>query len=141
RPKEFAIVSEQDAVFDTTEAVRLFQNRVEHRREIFGRGVDDLQEFGDGGLPRQSLVTLSRAFFELRFEFGDGLPQIGKRFLALYSHLRASEPPLLDSYAKSKTLGSRMALWVGRSAGSVSPDRDVRSLAAPTNYGIDQNVS
>src|SRR6516162_10521059 len=29
---------------------RLFQYRVEHRREIAGRGVDDLQYFGGGGL-------------------------------------------------------------------------------------------
>src|SRR6516165_102862 len=106
-PKKLAIVSQQDAVFGTAEAVRFFQYRIEDRREIAGRGVDNLQEFGDGGLPRQSLVALGGAFLDLRLKFGDGPPQIGKRCLAFHSHSRASEASVLDSYAKSKTLDSR----------------------------------
>jgi hypothetical protein len=106
-PKKFAIVSKKDAVFGTAEAVRLFQNHVEHGREISGRGIDNLQDFGDGSLPRQSFVTLSGTFFEFRFEFADGPPQIGKRSLAFHSHSRVSEPSVLDSYAKSKTLDTR----------------------------------
>ena len=37
--------------------VRLFQHRVEHRREVAGRGIDDLQHFGGRGL----LLQRSRA--------------------------------------------------------------------------------
>ena len=60
--------------------------------------------------PCQSLVALGGAFFEFRFEFADGSPQIGKRCLAFHSHLRASEASVLDSYAKSNTLDSGSAL-------------------------------
>ena len=35
---------------------RLFQHRVEHRREIAGRGVDDLQHLGGRGLLLQRLA-------------------------------------------------------------------------------------
>ena len=41
-----------------TEAVRLFQYRVEHRREVAGRGIDDLQHLGGRGLLLQRLVAL-----------------------------------------------------------------------------------
>ena len=36
----------------------LFQHRVEHRREIAGRGVDDLQHLGGRGLLLQCLARL-----------------------------------------------------------------------------------
>src|SRR5215472_1521637 len=96
RPKKLAVVGQQDAVFGAAEAVRPFQYRVEDRREIAGRGVANLQEFGDSGLPCQSLVAFGGAFIELGFEFGDCPPQIGKRWLALYSHSRASGASVLD---------------------------------------------
>ena len=38
--------------------MRLFQHRVEHRREIAGRGVDDLQYLGGRGLLLQRLARL-----------------------------------------------------------------------------------
>ena len=38
--------------------VRLFQHRVEHRREIAGRGIDDLQHLGGRGLLLQCLARL-----------------------------------------------------------------------------------
>ena len=47
------------------EAVRLFQDRVEYRREIAGRGIDDLQHLGGRGLLLQGLAqsrSMSRAF-------------------------------------------------------------------------------
>ena len=40
------------------EAVRLLQYRVEHRREVAGRGVDDLQHLGGRGLLLQRLARL-----------------------------------------------------------------------------------
>src|SRR6266567_4723860 len=38
--------------------MRLLEYRVEHRREIAGRGIDDLQYFGSGGLLLQGLARL-----------------------------------------------------------------------------------
>ena len=42
------------------EAVRLFQHRVEHRREVAGRGIDDLQYLGGRGLLLQCLARLGQ---------------------------------------------------------------------------------
>jgi hypothetical protein len=57
-PKKFTIVSEKDAVFRTTEAVRLLQYCVEHWDEIAGRGVDDLEDLGRGRLLVARLAQL-----------------------------------------------------------------------------------
>ena len=40
--------------------MRLFQDRVEHRREVAGRGIDDLQHLGRRGLLLQSLARLGQ---------------------------------------------------------------------------------
>ena len=37
---------------------RLFEHRVEHRREVAGRGIDDLQHLGGRGLLLQRLARL-----------------------------------------------------------------------------------
>ena len=38
--------------------MRLFQNSIEHRGEVAGRAVDDLQYLGSGGLLLQRLARL-----------------------------------------------------------------------------------
>ena len=38
--------------------VRLFEHRVEHRYEVAGRGIDDLQDLGGGGLLLQGFARL-----------------------------------------------------------------------------------
>jgi hypothetical protein len=45
--------------------VRLFEHRVEHRREVAGRGVDDLQDLGRGDLLLQRLGDPAIALLEL----------------------------------------------------------------------------
>ena len=40
--------------------MRLLQDRIEHRREVAGRGIDDLQHFGGRGLLLQGLARLSQ---------------------------------------------------------------------------------
>jgi hypothetical protein len=45
--------------------VRLFQHRTEHRREIAGRGIDDLQYLGGRGLLLQRLAEVAVAGVEL----------------------------------------------------------------------------
>src|SRR5436190_1005114 len=44
----------------TAEAMSLLQDRVEHRREVAGRGVDDLQYLGGRGLLLQCLARLGQ---------------------------------------------------------------------------------
>ena len=44
-----------DAESGFTQPHRLFQHRIEHRRQIAGRGVDDLQHLGGRGLLIQRL--------------------------------------------------------------------------------------
>ncbi len=48
----------QAAVHGTTKAMRLFEDRVEHRREITGRAIDDLQHLGGRRLLLQGLARL-----------------------------------------------------------------------------------
>src|SRR5712692_2902718 len=50
RTEEFAVVSEKMAVSSLAEPHHLFEHSVEHRREVAGRAVDDLQYLGGRGL-------------------------------------------------------------------------------------------
>src|SRR5262249_5841562 len=61
-PKKFAVVSEEDAVFGTAEAVRLVQYRIEDGLKVAGRGVDNLQYLGGRALLSERLVALRCAF-------------------------------------------------------------------------------
>ena len=56
--EHLAVVELQTAASGAAEAVRLFEDRVEHRREIAGRAVDDLQDLGGRGLLLQRLARL-----------------------------------------------------------------------------------
>src|SRR5215831_3680144 len=55
-----AVVQKQASEFGPAERVRFFQDRVKHRGEITGRGIDDLQNFGGRGLPLQGLTRLGQ---------------------------------------------------------------------------------
>ena len=55
-----AVPSEKQTECGTAKAGRLFQHRVEYRREIAGRTVDDLQHLGGRGLLLQCLVRLGQ---------------------------------------------------------------------------------
>ena len=57
-PEHRAIVKHQTPNGRAAEAVRLLQDRVEHRRQIAGRGVDHLQHLGGRGLLLQRLALL-----------------------------------------------------------------------------------
>ena len=56
---------------------RLFEHGVEHRGEVAGRGVDDLQDLGGRGLPLEPLVTLGLALGKLTSQIGYELLGIG----------------------------------------------------------------
>ena len=53
------------------------QHGIEYGREVAGRGIDDLQDFGGRGLPLQRLVTLGFALAKLTLEIGYPLIGIG----------------------------------------------------------------
>ncbi len=53
-------VSPQHAESGLTQPHRRFEHRVEHRREVAGRGVDDLQHLGGRGLLLQGLARLGQ---------------------------------------------------------------------------------
>ena len=55
-----AVVSPQEAECTSEEPQRLFQNCLEHRCEIAGRGINDLQHFGGRGLLLQRPVAFSQ---------------------------------------------------------------------------------
>ena len=55
----FAIPGEQDPERWCTQSCRSLQHRVEDRGEIAGRGVDDVQDLGQGRLAGQRVITFA----------------------------------------------------------------------------------
>ena len=53
--------SKQRGIGCAAEPLRSLNHRIEHRREVAGRGVDDLQHLGACCLPAQRLITLGVA--------------------------------------------------------------------------------
>jgi hypothetical protein len=70
-------VSVQEAECTSEEPQRLFQNCLEHRREIAGLGINDLQHLGGRGLLLQRLVPLRSALGKLTLQIGYELLGIG----------------------------------------------------------------
>src|SRR6516225_6286260 len=58
--EDLAVLKKQASMVGAAEAVCLFQDRVEDGGEIAGRGVDDLQYLGSGGLLLQGLARLGQ---------------------------------------------------------------------------------
>ena len=57
-PETLAIVSVERAERRSAQSHRVFQHRIEHRRQIAGRSVDHLQHLGGRGLLLQRLALL-----------------------------------------------------------------------------------
>ena len=76
---EFAVIGPKHPKSRFTQPHRLFEHRIEHRREITGRRIDDLQHLGGRGLSRQRFVALGRYRVELPPQLGYGLPEIDLR--------------------------------------------------------------
>jgi len=67
-----AVVRPENAKSSLAETGRLFEHRVEHRREIAGRGIDDLQYLCGRSLLFERLVTLGFALDKLTLQIGNG---------------------------------------------------------------------
>ena len=72
RVEVLAVIGQQAAKGRLAQKHRLFEDRVEHRGEVAGRGVDNLADLGGGGLAGQRRVALGAALRELAPEIGDG---------------------------------------------------------------------
>src|SRR5262249_15470202 len=105
---------------------RLFEHNLEYRREIAGRGVDDVKDLGGRCLlchrfialsgnrrySRQRVVALDGALYQLRFKLGDGSRRLNLRCFGLRSHLCACQLSFSLSYAKSSKAGRRaISVW------------------------------
>ena len=71
-----AVVGRHQAEGRLAQARCLFEHRVEHRREVAGRAVDDPQHLGGGGLLVECLREFGSAVFDLLFEVGVGALQV-----------------------------------------------------------------
>ncbi len=90
--KQLPVVSGHNPKCRLAQGHGLVQHRIEHRREIARRGIDDPQHLGGRGLLRQRFVSLDDPLLKLRFKLDDSLLQIDSRCVALPSHLVAREP-------------------------------------------------
>ena len=89
RLKALAVEGIEDAEWRSTQPRRLLEHRVEHRREVAGRAVDNPQHLGHRGFAGQRFVALGRPRVELPPKLGYGLSEInlrvvGHRFAYLY---------------------------------------------------------
>jgi hypothetical protein len=75
--EQLAVERPNTRLIGIAQADRPLDHGVEHRREIAGRGIDDLQYLGGGGLLLERLVTLGSAFGKLSLQIGYELFAIG----------------------------------------------------------------
>jgi len=73
----FALDDDQATGGSAAKGMRFLQYRVEHRREVAGRRIDDPQDVGHRSLSCQSLVVLGSALGELASKVSDDLLRIG----------------------------------------------------------------
>src|SRR6516165_2821490 len=86
RTESLTVPKSQGSKRRSAQAVRLLQDRVEHRREIAGRGIDNLQDLRGRRLLLQRLVTLCSAFGKLTLQIGYELFRIGERAVGYRAH-------------------------------------------------------
>ena len=58
RAHMLAVIELKSGMVDAANALRLVEDRIEHRREVAGRGIDDLQHLGGRGLLLQGFARL-----------------------------------------------------------------------------------
>ena len=78
-----AVVSHSYAEGGLAQAVAPFEHRVEHRREIAGRGIDDPQHLGGRGLLFQRFGQFGGALLDALFKLGVGFLQIARHAVEL----------------------------------------------------------
>ena len=76
RAETLAVIGQHDAERGLAQPRCLFEHRVEHRREVAGRGVDDPQHLGGRGLLLQRLGQFGGALLDALLQLGVGFLQI-----------------------------------------------------------------
>jgi len=79
RAKILPVIDGQMSVVGAAERMRLFQDRIEDRREIAGRRIDDLQDLSHRGFAGQRFVALGRPLIQLALGFvplGSGIVEL-----------------------------------------------------------------
>jgi len=74
--KTLTIPSPESAKGCLAQPRRLLQQRIENRREVAGRGIDNLEHLSGRGLLRLRLIAFGVALSKLTLEIGDGLLRI-----------------------------------------------------------------
>ena len=77
RVKNGAVIGAKRPAGGLTQPHGFVEHRIEHRRKVAGRGVDDLQYLGGRGLLSERLVALRSAFGKLALQIGYALLGIG----------------------------------------------------------------
>jgi hypothetical protein len=77
RAKEIPVIAIEHPVRGLAQVCGLVEHCIEHRREIAGRGIDDLQNLSGRGLPFQRRVTLGLALGKFSLTLGKLTLQIG----------------------------------------------------------------
>ncbi len=75
---KFTVIGPKYCDLGLARSHRLFQDCVEHRREIGGRRIDDLQNLGGRHLLSQRLTKLGAGFVQLALEFRNRSLGIGR---------------------------------------------------------------
>jgi hypothetical protein len=88
KAEELAVIGSELTVGGFAQARRLFEHRVEYRREVAGRGVDDLQDLGRCGLLLQGLACLGDQprVFHRDHSLRSEAPQQGDLRVGKWSH-------------------------------------------------------
>src|SRR6185312_3777678 len=70
--KLLAIAEPQDSKSGFAQLGSLLEHSREYRLDVAGRGIDDLQYFGGGGLPRKGLLQFAGENADLLLQIGNG---------------------------------------------------------------------
>jgi hypothetical protein len=90
----FTVIDPKHADIDLAQAHGTFEHRIENRREVAGRGIDDPHDFGHCGLLSKCLVALPGALVEPLLQLGVGTPKICNFFIEHRGHVLAPSPAL-----------------------------------------------
>jgi len=81
-----AIIGSKNAEGGPAQSQRLVEHRLEYRRQVAARLIDDLQHVRRRGLLLHGLIQLGSTLAELLPEFGNGPPKTGDRVVRHDAH-------------------------------------------------------
>jgi len=88
----------------------LIEHRVEHGREIAGRGIDDLQYLGGRGLLLRELIALGKGLIEPPLQLSVGTPKVGDFVIELGADSAAANARIVWEAKEKNGVTLRSAL-------------------------------